>query len=253
MPVTPGQPRTSGTLAPGKVSGLPTLGRARSGSSASQPSSIPVGEPFTPGMSRAFSDAVKANDPAQYRYALGRTSEVNISSSLSPESVTFLAQSNIGPITGRPCSSASSSSHAGTTPVPPRYPTSGRPKTPNGARPASRQSDAITRSISRHGRDFEVGDNVRVESLGFEGTLRYVGVIGGKMGEWAGVELSGGFTGMGKNDGSVDGYVHPEVVYNFGDARAFHSTHFASSVGLPALASLPAFALSVWNTNVPRT
>lgn len=61
------------------------------------------------------------------------------------------------------------------------------------------------RSTSRAGRTFEVGDNVRIESLGFEGTLKYLGGIDGKQGEWAGVELSAGFKGKGKNDGSVGG------------------------------------------------
>jgi CAP-Gly domain-containing linker protein 1 len=36
--------------------------------------------------------------------------------------------------------------------------------------------------------------------------LRYIGDIEGKPGLWAGVELNGGFTGKGKNDGSVAGY-----------------------------------------------
>jgi dynactin complex subunit len=49
-----------------------------------------------------------------------------------------------------------------------------------------------------------VGDNVRIESLGCEGTLRYIGVIDGKSGIWAGVELSGGFSGKGKNNGTVN-------------------------------------------------
>ena len=50
-----------------------------------------------------------------------------------------------------------------------------------------------------------MGDSVRVESLGFEGTLRYLGEISGKTGLFAGVELGGGFAGKGKNDGSVGG------------------------------------------------
>lgn len=68
-------------------------------------------------------------------------------------------------------------------------------------RPESRQSDVF----ARQPRFFEVGDNVRIESLGFEGTLRFVGEIDGKEGLFAGVELSGGFVGKGKNDGSVAG------------------------------------------------
>ena len=46
---------------------------------------------------------------------------------------------------------------------------------------------------------------MRIESLGFEGVLRFAGPIEGKPGEWAGVELGGGFAGKGKNDGSVNG------------------------------------------------
>ena len=63
----------------------------------------------------------------------------------------------------------------------------------------------FARSSSRAGVSFEVGDHVRIESLGFEGTLRYLGEIDGKSGRWAGVELHGGFVGRGKNNGTVDG------------------------------------------------
>lgn len=63
----------------------------------------------------------------------------------------------------------------------------------------------FVRSVSRAARDFDVGDNVRIESLGFEGVLKYLGEIDGKSGMWAGVELSGGFAGKGKNNGSVAG------------------------------------------------
>jgi dynactin complex subunit len=63
----------------------------------------------------------------------------------------------------------------------------------------------FTRSVSRSGRPHEVGDDVRIQSLGFEGVLRFVGEIEGKAGLWAGVELSGGFSGKGKNNGSVNG------------------------------------------------
>lgn len=52
---------------------------------------------------------------------------------------------------------------------------------------------------------WEVGDPVRVENLGMEGTLRFLGEIAGKAGTWAGVELLPGFAGKGKNDGSVAG------------------------------------------------
>lgn len=74
-----------------------------------------------------------------------------------------------------------------------------------GPRPSSRASDVFTRSSSRAGRNHELGDTVRIESLGFEGTLRFIGEIDGKAGMFAGVELGGGFAGRGKNDGSVGG------------------------------------------------
>ena len=72
-------------------------------------------------------------------------------------------------------------------------------------RPSSRASDVFTRSASRAGKTFEIGDNVRLESLGFEGVLRYLGPIDGKPGQFAGVELLEGFAGRGKNDGSAGG------------------------------------------------
>jgi hypothetical protein len=113
-----------------------------------------------------------------------------------------------GSISGRPPSVASSSSTR-SQPKPPE-----RAKTPTSARPHSRQSDVFTRSSSRTGRAFEVGDNVRIESLGFEGALRYLGEIDGKPGLWAGVELSGGFAGKGKNHGSVGTYVYISFLHH---------------------------------------
>ncbi|THH08437.1 hypothetical protein EW145_g2708 [Phellinidium pouzarii] len=153
---------------PGRArsSGIPTPGRLRSFSSSASPRPpLPTDSEAT---ERAFAEALKTNDPARHN-----SRSVSASSS-----------------TQRPSSVASSS----------------RPKTPTASankgtqrRPESRQSDLFQRVQ----REFIVGDNVRIESLGFEGTLRYLGEIAGKPGEWAGVELSGGFTGLGKNDGSV--------------------------------------------------
>ncbi|QRW21286.1 CAP-Gly domain protein [Rhizoctonia solani] len=71
-----------------------------------------------------------------------------------------------------------------------------------------RQSN-IGRSLSRAGHEFEVGDAVKIESLGMEGTLRFMGEIDGKNGLWAGVELAPAFAGKGKNDGSVAGSLPP--------------------------------------------
>ncbi|TFK54395.1 hypothetical protein OE88DRAFT_1190754 [Heliocybe sulcata] len=81
-----------------------------------------------------------------------------------------------------------------------------------------RQADTLAqpKNAPRASKSYSIGDNVRIESLGCEGTLRYVGEIDGKPGTWAGVELSGGFAGKGKNDGSVNGTPVNDLV--MGDA-----------------------------------
>jgi len=197
MSTTPGKARQSAIPTPGKTTGIPTPGLLFSVSVASQQPSPPPQEPDV--MARAFADAIKANDPVLHR--VGRISEP-INPPLSPKGpLSFLPQSGRRSVAGRPSSAASSSSTAGATPARPAP--VARTKTPS-IRTSSRQSDAHVRSSSRVGKSFEVGDNVRIESLGFEGTLRYLGDIDGKTGQWAGVELSGGFAGKGKNDGSVN-------------------------------------------------
>ena len=198
MSTTPGKVRQPTIPTLGKTTGIPTPGRLRSPSTASQQSGQLPQESHS--MSRAFADAIKANDPAFHR--TGRISEPAIPPPSPRALLSLLPQSGRRSVTGRPSSAASSSSHAGATPARPTLAT--RTKTPS-VRPSSRQSDTFIRSSSRAGRSFEAGDNVRIESLGFEGTLRYLGEIAGKAGQWAGVELSGGFAGKGKNDGSVDG------------------------------------------------
>ncbi|KAI0342068.1 hypothetical protein BDW22DRAFT_1358196 [Trametopsis cervina] len=186
MSITPGKPRTSAIPTPGRTSGIPTPGRPRSASGVHQStgtSSTPDDEFIT----RAFADAIKANDPANHRSSRG-------DSSLSPSSPHPPSQSGRLDGAGRPSSVASSSSAA-----------SAPTRNKQVPRPASRSSDVFTRSSSRAGRTFDIGDNVRVESLGFEGILRFLGEIDGKAGIFAGVELSSGFAGKGKNDGSVNG------------------------------------------------
>ncbi|KAL5523490.1 hypothetical protein ACEPAG_7663 [Sanghuangporus baumii] len=153
-----------------RTSSIPTPGRLRSYSS-----SVPAHDPLPPDLeaTRAFHDAMKSNDPSRYS---GRSVSAH------------------NPPTQRPPSAASGANS--------------RPKTPSAqfrrishpqTRPESQQSDRT----SHKQKDFVVGDSVRIESLGFEGKLRYVGEIAGKQGTWAGVELSGGFAGLGKNNGSV--------------------------------------------------
>ncbi|KAI0368331.1 hypothetical protein BV20DRAFT_469810 [Pilatotrama ljubarskyi] len=201
MSVTPGKGRVSGIPTPGKPSSIPTPGlRPRSTSSAAQrPGATPNEDEY---INRAFADAIRANDPAQHRGP--RISDASFASSISPSTSASSVQNSARSLTAslaRPLSAASSSSavSAGATRTPASA--SGRIS----ARPPSRQSDVFARSSSRAGRSFEVGDNVRIESLGFEGILRYLGEIDGKPGLWAGVKLSGGFAGKGKNNGSVAG------------------------------------------------
>ncbi|KAF8444512.1 hypothetical protein L210DRAFT_3642781 [Boletus edulis BED1] len=173
----------SGIPTPGKTSGIPTPGRFRSASNVTIQPVLDTDDYA----SRTFAEAIRANDPAQHRASLTYNPP---SSSSSPKSAFSALQSGRRSVTGRPSS---------VTSTPPT-----RTKTPS-ARPPSRQSDVAPRSVSRASRTFEVGDSVRIESLGYEGTLRYVGEIDRKPGLWAGVELSGGFSGKGKNDGSVNG------------------------------------------------
>ncbi|TBU31588.1 hypothetical protein BD311DRAFT_98488 [Dichomitus squalens] len=211
MSVTPSKGRVSGIPTPGKPggTGIPTPGlRPRSTSSAGQRPSVSNQEDEY--AARAFQDAIRANDPALHRAS--RASEVppsSFASSISPAtssaSISGLGlafgqngarSTNLGAsVSVRPSSSASSASSAGRTPS----------AKAGIVRPPSRSSDVFARSASRTGRPYDVGDNVRIESLGFEGVLRYLGEIDGKPGMWAGVELSGGFVGKGKNNGSVAG------------------------------------------------
>ncbi|KAF8973365.1 hypothetical protein BDZ97DRAFT_1780925 [Flammula alnicola] len=179
--------RQSGIPGPGRASGIPTPGRSRSSSNVYQT------KPTTPDdISRAFADAIKANDPSQHRII--PPSNIASTTSLSPQSVTY-SSSGRRSVVGRPSSSASSSSAM----------IQERAKTPTSARISSRPPSRQSELLGKSPRTFEVGDNVRIESLGFEGVLRYVGEIDGKPGLWAGVELGGGFSGKGKNDGTVGG------------------------------------------------
>ncbi|KZT62068.1 hypothetical protein CALCODRAFT_505884 [Calocera cornea HHB12733] len=98
--------------------------------------------------------------------------------------------------------------------LPSAYPSHRRPESRQSigsvGRSSSRLGQLPERSGSRQGKTFEVGDRVRLESKGWEGTLRYLGEVHFRDGLWAGVELLPGFSGKGKNDGSVEGkrYFH---------------------------------------------
>jgi len=179
-----GKPRQSGIPTPGKASAIPTPGRSRASSRAAQNPAAPI--PEADYYVNAFADAIKANDPARHR--TGRVSDLSVTS-LSPQSTSFVLQSGRRSVARTPSVTSSSSAE---------------PTQAIRSPPSVRPSEVSRRSASRNGRVFEVGDNVRIESLGYEGTLRYIGEIDGKVGLWAGVELSGGFSGKGKNNGSVN-------------------------------------------------
>ncbi|KAG6865848.1 hypothetical protein C0991_011180 [Blastosporella zonata] len=219
MSTTPGKPRLPG---PGRVSGIPTPGRSRASSTILQHE--PAND--VEYMSRAFAEAIRANDPAQHRSATNPAS-------LSPQSTSF-AQSGRRSVAGRPSSRASTSSAASTT-----YP---RPKTPVQSyyRPPSRVSDALPKAAHR---SFEVGDNVRIESLGYEGALRFLGPIEGKQGTWAGVQLGGGFAGKGKNNGAVNGIQYFSCPENCGVFVSVAKLS-APTVGVGAVARPPSVASS---------
>jgi len=178
---TPGKPRQSAIPAPGRSSGIPTPGRSRSVSGVNQQHASLSDVDYM-----SLTEAIRANDPAQHQHA--HTQAVSASSLSSP-------QSGRRSVIDRPSSVNLTSSTSSTY-------LKERAKTPISTRAPSRRSDAFGKSTSRI---FDVGDNVRIESLGFEGILRYIGEIEGKAGVWGGVELRGGFSGKGKNNGTVNG------------------------------------------------
>ncbi|KAG6844343.1 hypothetical protein H0H87_007619 [Tephrocybe sp. NHM501043] len=222
MSVTPGKPRQTAIPGSSRPSGIPTPGRSRASSAVVQQQNPNAND--VEYMSRAFAEAIKANDPAQHRPS---------PASLSPQSASF-AQSGRRSVAARPSSRASTSSVASST-----YP---RAKTPvqSHSRPSSRVSEAHSKMTPR---SFEVGDNVRIESLGYEGVLRYLGPIEGKQGSWAGVQLSGGFTGKGKNNGTVNGVQYFTCPESCGVFVAV-SKLSAPTVGVGAIARPPSVASS---------
>ncbi|KDQ21188.1 hypothetical protein BOTBODRAFT_49876 [Botryobasidium botryosum FD-172 SS1] len=228
--VTPGRagPRVSGIPTPGaRTSGIPTPGRPRSSAGGHSAASDDADA-----MSRALSDAIRANNPSQHRF--GDASDpfthspsgssggkpvrptVHTAYSLGPGPayrVPDPLSSSRGPGAFRSKTPTSTSGHrqprtslAQSTHTRPSSRQSGSRYSTSSNRPESRASDA--RSSSRLGNiktGWELGDKVRIESLGMEGTLRFLGEADFKPGHWAGVELSGGFAGKGKNNGTVGG------------------------------------------------
>lgn len=194
MSITPGKSRLPSLPTPGRTTGIPTPGRMRSASNATYQPPAPTEDEYA---ARAFADAMKANDPGHHRSYLPADPG---STSLSPHATSGLPQTGRRSSVGRPSSVASHTSVVSAS--------NSRgfgASTPASVRAISRASDAHTKSAARLSKPFEVGDYVRVESLGFEGTIRYVGEVINKAGVFAGIELSGGFAGLGKNDGTAQG------------------------------------------------
>ncbi|KAJ1304313.1 hypothetical protein OPQ81_005473 [Rhizoctonia solani] len=192
---TPGRgmttPRLSGIPTPGSrpgtaASGIPGRPRSSTGSNTMH------APRDSEAMSRALQEAIKAHDPTKYSEP---------SPQLPSATVSISGRRSVAG-TQRPPSVASTSSTRSKTPVSATSAT--RPRASLPSRPESRTSN-IGRSLSRAGHEFELGDPVRIESLGMEGTLRFMGEIEGKNGTWAGVELAPAYAGKGKNDGSVAG------------------------------------------------
>lgn len=79
------------------------------------------------------------------------------------------------------------------------------PAVDNGRRAPSTPSEKMVDSDG----EIRTGDVVNVPG-DMHGIVRFVGVVRGKAGTFAGVELSRDFAHRGKNDGDVDGYLAPE-------------------------------------------
>jgi CAP-Gly domain-containing linker protein 1 len=224
-------PKVSGLPTPGR-SGIPAPGRARSTTNGT--STPHTTAPDSAALSQAFDEVIQANDPRRK----GRISNVS-GLSLSPPNMTRASPSEGGrkslggsvagssrapsarsPSVASAVSTTSSTGYTPRTPIsisfqtktlstaPPPPPPFSPPYNarPSSARPESRTSNGGARSSSSTKvRTLEIGDVVRIESLAAEGVLRYLGVIEGKPGTYAGVELGGAFADRGKNDGSVAG------------------------------------------------
>lgn len=245
VPTTPSgrtTPRYSGIPTPGgarSVSGIPTPGRSASRSTASTPLPTTGGSRAGGGddsdAMRALSDAIRANNPALHRGA-SATPDLLVPSDASASGRRSAVSSRSttgggGGYSSRASTSSSATSSVsglnGSTALRPRTPSANTTSsssyrsaatprtsiTSTASRPASRQSD-VFRASSRQGytvppgpipKALDLGDPVRIESLGVDGTIQFLGEAEFKEGLWAGVELSPAYAGRGKNDGSVAG------------------------------------------------
>jgi hypothetical protein len=149
------------------------------------------------GMAAPRTPAARSKTPSSLGIGLGQPS--------APVTPSSSRASSRPSISARPSYGVSNLPGSGITPRRPSMASSVSGTTPYNRRPESRAS-AVHES-QRSQWTPTVGEGVRIESQGIEGTLRYLGEVQGKEGIFAGVELSAGFAGRGKNDGTVDGCV----------------------------------------------
>lgn len=98
-------------------------------------------------------------------------------------------------------------SNGSSTPRTPTHPPRSRTPTAFGSSVSGRPSSRLAMSRGPSSRGLEVGDAVKIEvgGVAMEGTIRFLGLVEGKDGEWGGVELDAEWESKGKNDGSVKG------------------------------------------------
>lgn len=169
------------------------LGISQSGTPASK--RLPLGQPRTPSAMQLRSRTT-SNRLAQPTTTPSRT----VSGSVRPSTLQSMNQSTSTVTPRRRPSNLGTNSAR--TPIRPESRQSGLPRTPG---PLEGEADGNTEIPP----DWhpEVGTAVRINSMGFEGIIRYIGEIEGKEGIFAGVELDRGFIGKGKNDGTYAGLV----------------------------------------------
>ncbi|KAM0789615.1 hypothetical protein ACM66B_000421 [Microbotryomycetes sp. NB124-2] len=227
----PSTPRGGGSTAPNTPSALPTpSNRRRSLLPARPPSSqAQLGRSELDSLRQA----VLRNDPAKYdspqlagtprATASAASSSSGHADSPSPAEQQQQQQQPQTPLAARRPASAVANRRQSLAPgqlkpTTPSTSTMPRPRTPtafgssvSGQRPASRlaasQASRPAPPTSTAAQPLAPGNSVTFEVAGqsMQGTLRFIGQVDGKPGQWAGVELDPEWHGQGKNDGSVKG------------------------------------------------
>lgn len=175
----------------------------------------------------SLSEAMRKNNPARYDSPDPYSSSAGRGSSDSPSPVIGLhGGMGASPVEERKralrrpsmmnlrASMAKSVSRPGTpssssTPKTPQFPPRSKTPTGFGSSISSRVAPATPKrappppKVAKLG----VGDAVTLEvgGVAMEGTVRFLGEVEGKEGNWGGVELDEAWAGKGKNDGSVKG------------------------------------------------